>query len=181
MWQCPRSVCHAGKKVFILWFTVGWHWKQRILGLTFDLLAINNCTLGRKCMFTLVILLNSITRSMGTSFFNWWRFEFPKWRSPTSPFQRSYEVTIWRNGSDPPGNNPSDSPQLDCRAAKGPVNSWTTVAGVKSNLWIPGTLKLTASLHLKMDGWNTFSFPFGARPIFRGELAVCFMECNLLI
>ena len=32
------------------------------------------------------------------------------------------------------------------------------------------TLKLTASLHLKMDGLNTFSFPFGARPIFRGEL-----------
>ena len=27
--------------------------------------------------------------------------------------------------------------------------------------------------HLKMDGWNTFSFPFGAfRPIFRGELLV---------
>ena len=26
---------------------------------------------------------------------------------------------------------------------------------------VPGTLKLTASLHLKMDGWNTFSFPFG--------------------
>ena len=32
------------------------------------------------------------------------------------------------------------------------------------------SLKLTfASLHLEMDGWNTFSFPFGAfRPIFRG-------------
>ena len=30
-------------------------------------------------------------------------------------------------------------------------------------------LKLTASLHLKMDGWNTFSFPFGARPIFSCE------------
>ena len=39
---------------------------------------------------------------------------------------------------------------------------------------VPGTLKLTfASLHLKMDGWNIFSFPFGAfRPIFRGELLV---------
>ena len=22
------------------------------------------------------------------------------------------------------------------------------------------------------DGWNTFSFPFGARPIFKGELLV---------
>ena len=30
------------------------------------------------------------------------------------------------------------------------------------------SLKLTASLHLKMDGWKTLSFPFGARPIFRG-------------
>ena len=27
-----------------------------------------------------------------------------------------------------------------------------------------------------MDGWNTFSFPFGARPIFRGKLAVRFRE-----
>ena len=31
---------------------------------------------------------------------------------------------------------------------------------------------LDNSLHLKMDGWNTFSFPFGFRPIFRGELLV---------
>ena len=43
---------------------------------------------------------------------------------------------------------------------------------------IPGTLKLTASSHLKMDGWNTFSFPFGARPIFRGKMAVSFREGN---
>ena len=28
------------------------------------------------------------------------------------------------------------------------------------------TLPETNSSHLKMDGWNTFSFPFGARPIF---------------
>ena len=27
-----------------------------------------------------------------------------------------------------------------------------------------------------MDGWNTFPFPFGFRPIFRGELAVSFRE-----
>ena len=31
------------------------------------------------------------------------------------------------------------------------------------------SLKLTAISPLKMDGWNTFSFPFGARPILRGE------------
>ena len=40
------------------------------------------------------------------------------------------------------------------------------------------SLKLTASLHLKMDGWNTIyiiSF-WGKRPIFRGELAVSFKE-----
>ena len=35
------------------------------------------------------------------------------------------------------------------------------------------SLKLTAMLQLKMDGWKTFSFPFGAkRPNFRGELFV---------
>ncbi len=28
------------------------------------------------------------------------------------------------------------------------------------------TLPKTNSLSLKMDGWNTFSFPFGSRPIF---------------
>ena len=28
------------------------------------------------------------------------------------------------------------------------------------------SLKLTASLHLKMDGWNTFLFPFGAFPAY---------------
>ena len=43
-------------------------------------------------------------------------------------------------------------------------------------LWMGGallpSLKLTASSPLKMDGWNNFSFPFGARPIFRGELLV---------
>ena len=41
------------------------------------------------------------------------------------------------------------------------------------------TLPETNCLHLKMDGWNTFSFPLGAfRPIFRGELAVSFREGN---
>ena len=40
-----------------------------------------------------------------------------------------------------------------------------------------GTLPETNGLHLKMDGWNTFSFPFGAfRPTFRGKLAVRFRE-----
>ena len=33
-------------------------------------------------------------------------------------------------------------------------------------------LKLTAKSPLKMDGCNTFSFPFGAQPIFMGELLV---------
>ena len=35
------------------------------------------------------------------------------------------------------------------------------------------TLPETNSSPLKMDAWNTFSFPFwGKRPIFRGKLAV---------
>ena len=37
-------------------------------------------------------------------------------------------------------------------------------------------LKLTASLHLKMDGWNTFSFPFGMA-YFQGR-TVSFRECK---
>ena len=44
---------------------------------------------------------------------------------------------------------------------------------------IPGTLKLTASLPLKMDGWKTIALPFGFRPIFRCELAVSFREGTL--
>ena len=43
----------------------------------------------------------------------------------------------------------------------------------------PNTLPETNSPPLKMDGWNTFSFPFGARPIFRGKLAVSFREGNI--
>ena len=39
--------------------------------------------------------------------------------------------------------------------------------------YIIPSLKLTFS-HLKIDAWNTFSFPFGFWPIFRGELAVSF-------
>ena len=34
------------------------------------------------------------------------------------------------------------------------------------------SLKLTASLPLKMDGWNRYYFPIGFWPIFRGELLV---------
>ena len=49
--------------------------------------------------------------------------------------------------------------------------------------WFIDSLKLyiykTCS-HLKMDGWKTFSFPFGVFgcfwPIFRGEMAVSFKE-----
>ena len=39
------------------------------------------------------------------------------------------------------------------------------------------TLPETNELHLKMDGWNTFSFPFGSLPIFRGY--VSFREGNI--
>ena len=39
-------------------------------------------------------------------------------------------------------------------------------------LWLVlPSLKLNSS-HLKMDGWKTFSFPCGARPIFSGKLLV---------
>ena len=60
------------------------------------------------------------------------------------------------------------------------LKTWVFLFGVpcsKKVILILHSLKLTASLHLKMDGWNTFSFPFGAfRPIFRGE-NVRFREC----
>ena len=36
---------------------------------------------------------------------------------------------------------------------------------------------VAASLHLKMDAWNTLSFPFGARPVFTGFLLLSFREC----
>ena len=43
--------------------------------------------------------------------------------------------------------------------------------------WYLPSLKPTSS-NLEMDGWNTFSFPFGAvKPIFRGKLAVSFRHC----
>ena len=38
-------------------------------------------------------------------------------------------------------------------------------------------LKLTASLHLKMDSWKTFSFPFWVPAYFQGRLLVSFREC----
>ena len=34
------------------------------------------------------------------------------------------------------------------------------------------SLKLTASLHLKLDGWNTIVFFWGQRPFFRSKLLV---------
>ena len=44
------------------------------------------------------------------------------------------------------------------------------------DLWLPGTLKLTASLHLKIAGWNT-SFSFWAS-LFSVAFAVSFRECT---
>ena len=40
------------------------------------------------------------------------------------------------------------------------------------------SLKLTASLPPKKDGWKTFSFPFGAKGLFSGAFAVSFREGN---
>ncbi len=60
---------------------------------------------------------------------------------------------------------------------------WTHVStnGLNSshfffNLKNSSTLPETNSSHLKMDGWNTRTFPFGARPIFRGYKYVSFRE-----
>ena len=36
------------------------------------------------------------------------------------------------------------------------------------------SLKLTARLLLKMDGWKTFSFPCGAKSLFSGAMWCCF-------
>ncbi len=55
---------------------------------------------------------------------------------------------------------------------------WYQVIGPKMNFERKTpSLKLTASLHLKMDGWNTFSFPFGISPYFQGR-TVSFRECS---
>ena len=47
---------------------------------------------------------------------------------------------------------------------------------LKSRTDMIPSVKLTASLHLKMDAWNTFSFPFGALCLFSGAFAVSFRE-----
>ena len=44
---------------------------------------------------------------------------------------------------------------------------------------VPGTLKLTASLHPKIDGWKAESFICVGSPICRDKLAVSFRECTL--
>ena len=54
--------------------------------------------------------------------------------------------------------------------ADGPTNKshWPLL----KTLLITSTLPETKSLHPKMDGWKTFSFPFGIRPLFRCEMLV---------
>ena len=53
------------------------------------------------------------------------------------------------------------------------MEAWKAGNGtrMKKMQFLVPSLKLTASLHLKMDGWNTI-IPIGFRPIFRGELLV---------
>ena len=51
-------------------------------------------------------------------------------------------------------------------------------AGMWMWMWVH-SLKLTASLHMKMDGWNT-TFLLG-RPIFRGMLVLGGVTCFLLV
>ncbi len=51
-----------------------------------------------------------------------------------------------------------------------PISCMKNTHGKKGRCFV--TLPKTNSSPLKMDGWNTFSFPFGAQPIFRDELLV---------
>ncbi len=56
---------------------------------------------------------------------------------------------------------------------------WYIYSPTKNDFMKLPSLKLTFS-PLKIYGWNTFSFPFGAfRPIFRGKLTVTFRACVL--
>ena len=57
--------------------------------------------------------------------------------------------------------------------ASTPKSKWTCMYNnCRLIVYIP-SLKLTASLPLKIDGWKTISVLFGGkRPIFRGELLV---------
>ena len=50
------------------------------------------------------------------------------------------------------------------------------MGSVMGQSWVLPSLKLTASLPLKMDGWNTMKFPFGAAfwPIFGDD--VCYFQ-----
>ena len=63
---------------------------------------------------------------------------------------------------------------IPCKAEAAFWLSLQMEAGIHLGILIWHTLPETNELHLKMDGWNTFSFPFGARPIFGGKMAVSF-------
>ena len=53
--------------------------------------------------------------------------------------------------------------------AAGGTTRWLLVPGLTyAEIHIPGTLKSTANLPLKMNGWKTNYFPFGAIGIFSG-------------
>ena len=70
----------------------------------------------------------------------------------------------------------------DCRAMRALAGLGWFVQGTRWNwmrglgVWPPPLLltlpETNSKRHLKMDGWNTFSFPFGSRPIFRYDLLV---------
>ena len=74
-------------------------------------------------------------------------------------------------------DHPSSALQVVARNPQGEMEVGPTAAfGNSDKMWFPieTTLPETNSSHLKMDGWNTSSFPFGARRIFRGHV---FREC----
>ena len=69
-------------------------------------------------------------------------------------------------------------PETNPRGLESPNNKIKTIKSYSIHVRVfrdspkENTLPETHSLHLKMDGWKTIRFPFGARPIFRGELLV---------
>ena len=78
-------------------------------------------------------------------------------------FSSKFYSIIHGNPGEAP--NPGDLTELPIfqhkkKAVQPPENITSSVLKIPS-------LKLTFS-HLKMDGWNTFAFPIGFRPIFRG-------------
>ena len=84
-------------------------------------------------------------------------------------------VSVSQNGKPPPKKRWTLVMVVACKAQV----PWAKMQQQKRVEDLFASLKLTASLPLKMDGWNTIRLPFwGKKALFSGAFAVSFRECN---